>query len=736
MIIFDHSLPIIVIGASLAAALGAVMLSFWRHRGARRFGLVLTALRLSFLALLGWCLLQPQRRESRTQLLRPRFVVALDTSQSMLLTPSAEVPSRWAAARGLLGGGWRRVTAAECVVDACSVAGGLGPRLALEEAEHLVPDGAATLLRNGIQALADRYRGQNVAGVLLLSDGVDTREVRDEWAVGPWPFPVYTVQLEPAAVWEVEPDVRVDRVDTARRVPVGWKTELKAIVSGQGTGGEEVPVQLLRDGEGIDDASIRIPAEGGSRELAFVLEHPRVGVFTYEVRVPGLPGESQTSDNQYSVSVQVVDAANRLLYVEGPPRWESKYLARLLTASRQVTALVFIRGPDQKFWTLGAREGLTPDLDEQQLALFKIVILGNLSGAELGPERAARVETFVAGGGSLILLGGPKAWDAAGFGATPLAALLPVQGAAAPAEGRYAVALTDEGRAHPVFAGAAGEGAGLPPVLSLFAGLQPAPGAQTLLVAEGPQGAQPVVVTQRYGEGRVAALLTDSLWRWKLDPSSSRDPVYDRFWTQLLAWLSPAEETLAEDRIELFPDKEQLYLGEEVVLSARVAAPAGTAEADPPGRVQCEITLPDGRAVPFVMARREVPAGPSGRAGSGYEVTFPSRAPGLHAARVVIEREGGPVRSDPVSFFVKPYTPESVPRPANLDVLRALARGSGGRFLENVEEADRYLSSLQFHGAEEERVEYRSLWRSFWVLPWLLGLLSAEWGLRKWRNLP
>jgi hypothetical protein len=53
--------------------------------------------------------------------------------------------------------------------------------------------------------------------------------------------------LEKDAVWEEEPDIRVEALSTPRRVTVGWQSELKVVISGQGTKGQPFPVQLFKD---------------------------------------------------------------------------------------------------------------------------------------------------------------------------------------------------------------------------------------------------------------------------------------------------------------------------------------------------------------------------------------------------------------------------------------------------------------------------------------------------------
>jgi hypothetical protein len=89
------------------------------------------------------------------------------------------------------------------------------------------------------------------------------------------------------------------------------------------------------------------------------------------------------------------DAKNRLMYVEGAPRWESKYLSRVLRESKLVSPAIFLKGPKGKFMTYGVNQDIAPDMDETKLSMYKIVVLGNLSGEELGDERARALVKFV-----------------------------------------------------------------------------------------------------------------------------------------------------------------------------------------------------------------------------------------------------------------------------------------------------------------------------------------------------
>lgn len=456
------------------------------------------------------------------------------------------------------------------------------------------------------------------------------------------------------------------------------------------------------------------------------------------IYVPPLPNESSTNDNTYSVSVQVVDARNRIMYVEGHPRWESKYLTRALQANANITPICFIRGPGGKFLTYGPRGSLTPDLTDEQLAAMKIIIIGNLDANELGEERAQNLLKFVEVGGSLVLLGGSRAWGENGLLKTSLKKLLPVKKVSiTPEEGKFAVTLTDSGSGHPAFAGDPELWRVIPPVLSLFPNASISAGAEALVAAQTPEGAQPLVVVQRYGQGKVVAILTDSLWRWQLSPNANKTKPYQRFWDQLLSWLSPTEKELAPEQLEIFADREQLYLGEEISLSARYGrkTDAENAQNQQEPVVNCMIKTPDNRTIPFPMAKQNVTTA-GGKAFPGYGIKFKAEQPGLHKAAATTDIGGKKITSDEISFFVKPFTPESMPRPVNTAVLKAISRQSGGKFFESLEDLNNTLSSLSFASREEESVSYISLWQTVLIISCLLTLLSIEWAIRKWRNMP
>ena len=734
MTVFEHSLPMSVLVLALIAAVAAGGFSAWRFLPRNKGNILLALLYVLVLLGLSWCLLLPGRKDVFTELMKPRFVIALDASQSMTMRPSEDVKDRWTVAREALDQPWFDSISKECEVEIFPFESAVREAIPRSAAETMLPDGSSTLLRDSLRQITERLAGLDVAGGLLLSDGIDTRDAFDDWASDPRPFPIFSLRLEPPGEWEKEPDLRIDTVATARRVTVGWKTKFTVRISGQGTAGAPVSVQVFQGDVLRHEQPVTIPDDGGEREVVFELEHPEVGSFNYRAVIPPMEGESNKDDNEYIAAVQVVDARNRLLYVEGIPRWDYKFLRRVLMNHPKISPVIFFSGPDGSP-KVGSQVGnMTSEMTAAQLSYFKIVVVGNIDAEELGYDRALNLVQFVESGGSLVLLGGSKAWGSGGIFETELGNILPIRVEGVQpllAKTPFPVTLSDEARSHPAFAGDPELWNVIPPVLSVFAGGELAPAAQALVTAETSQGPTPIVATQRYGQGKVTAIMTDSLWRWQLGPEAAETQPYPRFWTQLINWLLPQEEDVDTAKIEVFTERNEVYLGEEFELLARIGEDVSVS-AD---GVECRVTGPDGREIPYKMASQQVMTS-SGKTFPGFVLPFTAEQAGLHRVVGVVKTEGGEEESKPFAFFVKPYSPETKPRPVKNEILQSIAEASGGQFFESIEDLNRVLGSLELSAVEEETAEFRTLWRTWLMIGILIAFLAGTWALRKFRNMP
>jgi hypothetical protein len=734
---FEHSVSIALMLTALFASLCVVAFAVWRYLPRNATGATLAGLRILFLLILFWVLLLPGKKSAITEVVKSRFIVLLDTSGSMSQSadPSAGRP-RWESAKAMLDRAWAKSLKARCLVEVYPFNADLESPVSLDQVPALKPDGKSSHINLSLNRLFDRLRGQELAGVLVLTDGVDTREKKEAWSETTWPIPLYVAQLEKPGQAEDKPDMRVENVDTPRRAIVGWDTAMSVTIAGQGGKGAPFPVVLLKDGKEQEKIAVQFPPEGGSRDIQFKLSHPAVATETYTVRIPVLPDEVQTNDNEMVVAVDVLDAKNRVLFLEDTPRFESKHLSRVLFANRDITPLAFFQMPSRKAagtkeWVAyGDRQGLSFDLTGEQLRLNKIIILGDFDSEALTPEHCRTILDFVEKGGSLILLGGQRLWGEKGIAKTDLSKLLPFTRAGAPAlEGKFAAAWTAEGRAHPAFANNPDLPTELPPVLSVFTGATLSGGAFTLVDAQTDNGRQPLLVSRVYGQGKVLAVLTDSLWRWVMQPGT--DKPYPKFWRQIIQWMSPSESDLDKYHLELFTDAGTISVGDPAILQCRLVIPP--TETRKTWKVTCDVTTPADRTLPLAMVARNIQAS-GGAEIPGYVAEFAPADPGNYKAVAAVEVDGKKIVSAPCLFTVRSTSQEMILKPINEKVLKALARSSGGKY-GTQEEIDTALQNLHVDEHRNRKLEYESLWQSFAVLACLIALLAIEWTVRKMKNM-
>lgn len=735
--IFENSVSGALMALALLVSLAVVAYAVWRYLPRTATGFGLAGLRILFLLGLFWVLLLPGKKSELTEVVKPRFIVLLDISGSMSQTADETAGrTRWESAMAMLDKSWAKVLQAKCLLEIYPFHADLDTPIAFNQLKGLKPEGKSSHLNLSLNRLFDRLRGQEIAGVLVLTDAIDTREKKDAWAEMSWPAPLYVTELEKPGVADDKPDMRVDNVDTPRRAIVGWDTAMSVTIAGQGGKGEPFPVVLLKAGKELEKIAVQLPPEGGSRDVQFKLSHPDVATEIYTVRIPVLTGEVQTNDNEMVVAVDVLDAKNRVLFLEDVPRFESKHLARALFSNKDITPLAFFQMPSRKVpgtkeWiAYGDRQGLSFDLTLDQLRLNKIIILGDFDFEALSPEHCRTILEFVEKGGSLILLGGQKLWGENGISKTELSKLLPFTRAGAPAlEGKFAVAWTAEGRAHPALANNPDMPTELPPVLSVFTGVTLSGGAFALADTQTDSGRHPILVSRVYGQGKVLAVLTDSLWRWVMQPGD--DKPYPKFWRQIIQWMSPSESDLDKYHLELFTDAGTIAVGDPAILQSRLVIPP--AETRKSWKVACEITTPSDRVIPLSMAGRNIQTG-GGSEIPGYVAEFVPNEPGNYKAVATVEIDGKKVESSPCLFTVRATSQEMVLKPINEKVLKALARSSSGRY-GTPDELDAALQDLRVSERRERKLEYHSLWQTPFVLACLIALLAIEWVTRKLKNM-
>ena len=681
----------------------------------RRRARWLAVLRVSAAMLFALVLLQPQCRRREVVVERPLVGVLIDTSQSM------QDNERGRAAMAWLDSPEFRKARESCELKVFSIGAGLAEAVPGE----ISFNGKASAINAGLDEWTRRHGKGLAAGVVLISDGLDT-------GGGPplamdlpcWVMEVEAPRAMPAriAIWQVEPP---------QRPMAGAESSVRVVTQAWGTGDNEIPVELWSDGRKLGEKRVRFVNSGDVAEAILPLKPERPGTYPYEIRVADPAADASARSQPFVIHVR--QTGEGILLLSNSLGFEGKFLRRALTTNRNLRLDSYARWQDGRWASIGEgndKSKDTLDLSAAGLASRVAVVLADVSPDALNPAQWQAIREFTSNGGGLIVLGGPNLL-ASPQAAAVLGTLLPVPTPAPHRDGRFGVKLTDAGLRHPVF-GPLFESVREFPALqgaNLSSGV--AGNAQVLMESIADGQAHPLVVVKQQGKGRVAVVLSDTLWRWRVAAPgwTGRLSAYDTFWSQMIDWLAPAQDGLqANGRIELTTGRSFYRQGDEVVIQAewlgRGDAPFATIDATVKG--------PDGKetAVKLVAS---VWQNPDGRRVNGFRGALTVDATGVYDAGVRVAWQGGEAAAN-TRIAVAASPAERRGEAPDAAFLQTIARQSGGAYFTRAN-AGKWLDALPKPRRQSEHEVITDGWNHPSIVILLLACLCAEWWVRRRNGL-
>lgn len=647
--------------------------------------------------------------------------VLTDLSGSMAFpdTTAAGGPSRIEAARALAGE--ELLPLLEGMAEV-ALFGFDTSAIRLEGVDRLVSGNADTHLTAAMGTVLSSFRGAPLAAVILLSDGADNdqRGAPDLTAIAAHGVPVHTIAFGPTAL---PGEVQLADVELAATAPSESRVTARVVLEHASEG--QAVLKVRDAGTLIAARRIALPADERTvrTEISFSAGEPGLRELTFELEPP--PGDRLSGNNAQERLLTVAEHRRRVLYLEGEPRWEYKFLRRALDGDDVLTLTSWLATTDRKTYRQGVEgpEELADGFPADRLALYgyDVVVLGSVAATTLSAAQHADLEAFVSErGGSLLALAGREALDDGRWDVTPLAAALPVLLARQSAPTYVSL----NGRARPTILGATspftqlletegGNGWSTLPELGDLQHLGAAkPAASTLLEMVAGESVHPLLVVQPYGLGTTAVLATASTWRWQMR-TPPEDPRHGLFWRQLLRQL--AEAAQRQRSVALTP------VGEGIGIRARLLDEAFRPLADATARAL--VTRPDRSTAELDLAAAAEPG--------VLAAHFTPDAAGVHRVDVTLATPEGDPQT--VTRFVHAGggVREQFQPVRNESLLRRISDATGGRFLEPGGTAE-LAQLLRFRGSGIRTVEVLPLWQAPLFFLFLVLLKILEWALRRW----
>jgi hypothetical protein len=773
-------------GTTLFVVLASVGLIVWLYRREGELPLFsrvgLAALRISLVLLAVFMLAEAVLSVERTGL--PYFVVMVDDSASSqiadqygnpktkamlaeLARPSGKEPSKGVAgsepSRLAVARGWLEHDDARVLRElqkqnklrlylASSSARQLAEintpedvEPALRKLRAVEANGGQTRLGDSVRQVLTQLLGAPPSAILILTDGQTTDgeslAKAAEFAARKG-VPLYTIGLgsaEPARDLELA-DLLVDDV-----VFVDDLVRFQAKLIARGFAGQEVTIRLRQkdttsaDPNAVRDLeTLRIAAGPDGQPRRIELSHrPReTGEITYILDIEPQPRELQTENNRIQRTINVRKEKLKVLFVDGEPRYEYRYLKNYLEREETIDLKVVLLSSDPEYSEEDRSALPTFPAAKDELFDFDVILLGDADPSFLSASQMQNAADFVTekGGGILFIAG--EGFNPLAYRGTPLELLLPIELAEArnpTAVGNATTAfrpeLTIEGRSSPIFRFGDDEAAStqiwqnLPELFWYIEAPRKKPAA--LVLAEHPtlagsDGKLPIFLYQFVGAGKSMFNAVDDTWRWRF---RAGDRYFGRFWIQTIRFLARSK-LLGQRQAEVQTDRRRYQRNQPIQVRVRFPNP-GIAPTRGEVNVQIDHKGHGSRKLTLKQA-------PGSR--NLFEGALPQAAEGEYEVRLLPP----PVLEGPIAtttFRIEPPAGEMERIPMNEPELIRAATSTGGKFY-TPDSTATLLDDLP----RPEKVPLDTdppipLWNTWAVLLLFLAVVTAEWVLRKRNQL-
>lgn len=714
----------------------------WKRSGFRRSILGLELLRLTLVAAAALLLNGPEWVEEYRPTAKPTVVVLWDASHSM---DTRDVIERDSGGGSSLSAGppksrreaiapltdpaaWRTLDErVDVVLQSVAESRPSNPANGKTDATQDLSHG--TDLAGPLTTVADSY--DNLIGVVLASDG--------DWNQGPAPVqaagrlrsrgvPVFAI---PVGSTTRLPDLELLSFDVPTFAIQGKSVRVPFTIESSLPRDYATTVTMRGSDGGEVRKEVRIAAMGRTSD-AMLWEPGELGEVTLTLEIPKHGEEILEDNNQITAPISIREEKLRVLVVESYPRWEYRYLRNALSRDPGVEVSCLLFHPGLSRMGGGSTDYIKrfPE-GKDELAEYDVVFLGDvgIDDDQLTVEQCELLKGLVEHQASgLVFLPG---WQGRQFSLleTELQDLYPVimddaqrggWGSRTPNQ----FELTETGRRSLLTKLADTHDDNIEvwenlPGFQWYAPVRKAKaGTEVLSVHKDVSnefGRLPLLVTRKFGAGKVLFMGTDGAWRWR---KGVEDLYHYRFWGQVVRWMAYQRNMAAGESMRLYYSPEQPQVRQTITFNANVMQPSG--EPLSQGDVTARIVAPSGAA-------ETVRFSSSGEAWGAFSGRYTADEPGSHQVTLFCQQTGSALET---SVFIQGAALEQVGKPARPEVLEEIARVTRGQVLtlDKLEEVVRSLAALPAPPPSIRRVQ---LWSHPAVPGLIIALLGMFWVGRK-----
>lgn len=698
---FQTNLPLWVY---LSLFLLTTTLSWWSYRDLKstpthvRYGLI-TLRSFVFLILLV-LLVNPYYKAEQTRYEKPEIMVLLDNSESTSIE------------KGSYNGreSYQSVITNIGITDTSEVTYRhytLGSAVEPISPDSLTLNDSRTNIYNGIEAINNR--AGDIAGAILISDGIFNQGRNPAFEAGNISVPVITVALGDTTD---QKDLIVEEVVTNDTGYLETLHPIEARLTTTGFAGSSFEVQLRKGSEIVQRQSINPTRNRTSHTLNFDINLQEEGLQQYEIFIPALEGEWTATNNSQPFAIDVLNDKQRILSLAFEIHPDVKAVRSLLLSDENTELIPRTWLGNDNF----IEGGLNVSADTLEL-----LILHGYPQSGLPPEIETKVNNLLSALPSVVI-----ATPMSDFGSIQqnYQNLLPVS------TGSYANAQTvnlipeAEPTDHPIMELPEISYDLLPPLRAPIRSLTNSSQGSTILFVSSFQGTntnQPLIAIQELGNNRRTQL---SAYNWHRFAQSSSNNVRE-YWEQLFYNIVSWTATKPDNRRLRIQPSQKVFTGTEpIILNAFLTNESGEQVSD--GTIDVEFEGKDIETRFYSMTNL----------GKGqYQLKINALPKGIYQFEATANKGNRTIDTQQGELSVSNTNTEFINTERNDNLLKQISSRTGGAYF-TFADLTAFTDSLKEKGmlSREEKVETTLFFpyqHSFWFIL-IIALLTTEWITRKY----
>ncbi len=679
---------------------------------------LLISLRASALLIIAFLLFEPYLNVSYIKKEKPIAAVLLDRSASMSLKDKNKARSE--IAREILKHPIFQELNSRIQFDYYAFSTDLSP-IEADTLDSLKFNGETTNLTNALKKISEKYVGQNLQGLILVSDGIFNQGENPTRVAEDIGLPIFSISVgEPIE----QKDIVVSKILTNQVTYVNNKVPVDITIFARGFDRQKIKVSLFDGAELVDSKIISVGNPPESRVRLYFTPQ-KEGLRKYVVKTPIFEDELTGLNNSKSFYVKILKSKIRILYLAGSPDPDFSFIKRALEADPNTQIDYFIARKGSGFY--GNKSFPIAD----SLKKYDLFLIQNFPPRQYRTSAIGEIRQFLKQKSTplLLIMGN-------GINDILLASLSPFLPVQLPLnhgrETATSVRLTDEGRLHPVTQISDDEFENqkiwdeLPPIYFSFSSAKINPGASVLLVAEGgfsrrffgSNNSAPILLSQKLGQQKSLAFLGYGIWRWDLLMwgIGKDNRVFRQLLNNSIRWLVNKEDTKI---VRIYPTHEIFRSGEAISFAAQIYTP----NYDPLDGADVRVQMRDVQGNVFDLQLNSMGEGK-------YEASLEPLPGGDYSYRGVATYQNRQLGTDAGEFSVEDFNLEFLETKINQDILQRLSLKTGGAFF-SADEINKIGEKLNFKEKQSRVSRQWKLWQQIIFLIIAVTLLSIEWFLRK-----